>query len=95
MYENWKQLKITVRFFFNFYKCSLILKPFRYNASVASENSIKKNVSTQTSHVMTDKCYQIESIPIPEINKPYEKLKTCLYPDLFGSQYDKNGNKIN
>lgn len=43
---------------------------------------------------MTDKCYQIESIPIPEIYKPYEKLKTCLYPDLFGSPFDKNGSKL-
>lgn len=61
---------------------------FRYNAS---EHNTKKNISTQT--------YINEHIPIvksdfPQINKTYEKLKKCLYPDLFDNQNYENGNKI-
>lgn len=54
---------------------------------------MKKNISTQTLQTFTNEYHQIINSNSPENNKTYEKLKKCLYPDLFGSQNDKNGIK--
>jgi len=55
---------------------------------------MKKNASTQTLNSSTNKHNIIIRNNFSEVNKTYEKLKKCLYPDLFGCQNDKNGNKI-
>lgn len=54
---------------------------------------MKKTVSTQTIHSSTSELNQITG-NFPIVNKTYENLKNCLYPDMFGCQNDKNGNKI-
>lgn len=48
-------------------------------------------MSTQT---YTNELNPIVTSNISEINKTYEKLKKCLYPDLFDNQNYANGNKI-
>ncbi|XP_025195132.1 ATR-interacting protein mus304 [Melanaphis sacchari] len=53
----------------------------------ASEHNIKKNTSTQT---MNNEQYLFIRDHFPEINKSYEKLKKCLYPDLLGIQSNQN-----
>lgn len=70
----------------------LIKEIFRHNAS---EHIIKKNISTQTLQTSIKEHHEIIKSNFPEINKTYEKLKKCLYPDLFDCQNDKNGNKEN
>lgn len=72
-------------------KLLLILKIFRHNAS---EHNTKKNISTQTIQIKSNEQYLFIKDHFPEINKSYEKLKKCLYPDLFGIQNNQNG-KIN
>lgn len=55
---------------------------------------MKKHVSTQTSHSNSNEHNQIIRSNFSEVNKTYEKLKKCLYPDLFNCQKDKNSNHI-
>lgn len=66
-------------------------KIFRHNAS---EHNFKKNISTQTIQTMNNEQYLLIKDHFPEINKSYEKLKICLYPELFSIQNNQNG-KIN
>jgi len=43
---------------------------------------------------MNNEQYLLIKDHFPEINKSYEKLKICLYPELFSIQNNQNG-KIN
>lgn len=52
---------------------------------------MKKNVSTQTNQATTNENCSLINSHFTEKNKTYEKLKKCLYPDLFDCQIDKNG----
>lgn len=65
-----------------------IYKIFRHNAS---EHNIKRNVSTQTLQTINNEYHTIIRNNYPEITKPYEKLKKCLYPDLFDNQQNIKG----
>ncbi|CAI6368356.1 unnamed protein product [Macrosiphum euphorbiae] len=56
----------------------------------ASEHNTKKNVSTQTFQITNNEHYLLIRDNFPEINKSYEKLKKCLYPDLFTIQNNQN-----
>ncbi|XP_026810078.1 uncharacterized protein LOC113551792 [Rhopalosiphum maidis] len=56
----------------------------------ASEHNLKKNISTQTIQTMNNEQYLLIKDHFPEINKSYEKLKKCLYPDLFSIQNNQN-----
>lgn len=56
----------------------------------ASEHNTKKNVSTQTFQITNNEHYLLIRDNFPEINKSYEKLKKCLYPDLFSIQNNQN-----
>ncbi|KAL5234587.1 hypothetical protein ACI65C_001997 [Semiaphis heraclei] len=55
----------------------------------ASEHNTKKNVSTQTQTKNNEHLLLIRD-NYPEINKSYERLKKCLYPDLFSIQNNQN-----
>ncbi|XP_025412400.1 uncharacterized protein LOC112684893 isoform X2 [Sipha flava] len=59
----------------------------------ASEHNIKRNVSTQTLQTINNEYHTILRSNYPEVNKPYEKLKKCLYPDLFDDQQNVKGLK--
>lgn len=43
---------------------------------------------------MTNEHHLLIKDNFPEINTTYEKLKKCLYPDLFSIQNNQNGKKI-
>lgn len=49
-------------------------------------------MSTQT---ISNECSSTIKNISPEINNTYEKLKKCLYPDLFVSSNNNNNGNIN
>lgn len=61
---------------------------FRHDAS---EHTTKKNISTQTIKMTFNEYNPIRNNFTGK--NMFEKLKKCLYPDLFNNQNEKNGNK--
>jgi len=65
---------------------------FRHNAS---EHNLKKNISTQTIESFSNEFNPLVKGNFPELNKKFEKLKICLYPDMFNNQNNNNGKLFN